>query len=46
MIVMVKIFLGMRLGNHLDSGSKGLVNILKSKRAKSFFCYFCIDILK
>ena len=31
------------LGNHLDSGSKGLVNILKYQRVKSFlmFMYRC-----
>ena len=31
MIVMVKIlvFLGMRLRNHLDSGAKGLANVIK-----------------
>ena len=31
---------------HLDSGSVGLVNILKEKRVISVFCHFCIDTVK
>ena len=48
-IVTVKIFLEMRLFDHLDSGPKGLENITKEKRiwkVDSFFVVFAKILLK